>query len=227
MADGHRPEHAATRCSIEPYVDVDEWREVPVRHRYVHGGFAGTDTRFSMYFPPADRYEGRFFQHITPVPDSEHLAQEATGEQDRIGFSISSGGYFLETNGGGASGRPGSSVDPTIAAYRANAAAARVLAGRRRPHVRRAPALRLCLRGERRRLPHHRQRREHRPASGTASSPTSSGRRWRYRTCSRSGCTPNGFCATGSTRSSTPSNRVGAATCSRGSLRRSGMPSPR
>src|SRR5580692_9742775 len=108
----------------EPYVDVDEWRDRPVRHRYVHGGFADTDTRFSVYFPPADTYEGRFFQHITPVPDSEHLAQEATGEQDRIGFAISSGGYFLETNGGGASGQPGTSVDPTIAAYRANAAAA-------------------------------------------------------------------------------------------------------
>ena len=108
----------------EPSVDVDEWRDVPVRHRYVHGGFAGTETRFSIYFPPVDLYEGRFFQHITPVPDSEHLAQGATGEQDRIGFSIASGGYFLETNGGGASGHPGSPVDPTIAAYRANAAAA-------------------------------------------------------------------------------------------------------
>ena len=132
-----------------------------MRHRYVHGGFADTETRFSIYLPPADLYEGRFFQHITPVPDSEYLAQEASGEQDKIGFSISSGGYFLETNGGGASGRPGSSVDPTIAAYRANAAAAqysRVVAAR---HVRRAPALRLCLRGEWRRLPHHRERREH------------------------------------------------------------------
>jgi hypothetical protein len=108
----------------EPYVDVDEWRDRPVRHRYVHGGFTGTETRFSIYLPPADLYEGRFFQHITPVPDNEFLAQEAWGEQDKIGFSIGSGGYFLETNGGGASGRPGSAVDPTIAAYRANAAAA-------------------------------------------------------------------------------------------------------
>src|ERR1700733_12350359 len=107
-----------------PYVDVDEWRDRPVRHRYVHGGFAGTETRFSIYLPPADLYEGRFFQHITPVPDNEFLAQDASGEQDKIGFSIASGGYFLETNGGGASGRPGSAVDPTIAAYRANAAAA-------------------------------------------------------------------------------------------------------
>jgi hypothetical protein len=107
-----------------PYIDVDEWREIPVRHRYVHGGFAKTETRFSIYLPPEDLYEGRFFQHITPVPDSEHLAQGAIGEEDKIGFSIASGAYFLETNGGGTSGSPGSTVDPTIAAYRANAAAA-------------------------------------------------------------------------------------------------------
>jgi hypothetical protein len=24
-------------------VDVDEWRDAPVRHRYVHGGFSGAD----------------------------------------------------------------------------------------------------------------------------------------------------------------------------------------
>ena len=47
--------------------------------RYVHGGFAGTDTRFSIYFPPPEQYQGRFFQHITPVPDSEHLAQGRRG----------------------------------------------------------------------------------------------------------------------------------------------------
>ncbi len=108
----------------EPYVDVDEWRDVPVRHRYVHGGFARTETRFSIYLPPAESYQGRFFQHITPVPDSENLAQHATGERDKIGFSIASGGYYLETNGGGASHGFGSSVDPTITAFRANAESA-------------------------------------------------------------------------------------------------------
>lgn len=116
----------------EPYVDVDEWRDAPVRHRYVHGGFANTETRFSLYFPPAEQYDGRFFQHITPIPDSEHLAQSAIGEQDKISFAIASGAYFLETNGGGETGRPGSDIDPTIAAYRANAAAAeysRIVAG--------------------------------------------------------------------------------------------------
>jgi hypothetical protein len=49
-----------------PYVDVDEWRDGPVRHRYVHGGFDGTETRFSFYFPPVECYEGRFFQLAHP-----------------------------------------------------------------------------------------------------------------------------------------------------------------
>jgi hypothetical protein len=113
----------------EPYIDVEEWRESPVRHRYFHGGFLNTETRFSIYFPRAELYKGRFFQHITPVPDSENLAQHMTGEQDKIGFSFASGGYFLETNGGGVTGRPGSLVDPTIAAYRANAASAQYSRG--------------------------------------------------------------------------------------------------
>lgn len=110
----------------EPYIDVDEWRDAPVRHRYVHGGFKGTETRFSFYFPPKARYRGRFFQYITPVPDSETLSQGASGEEDKIGFAISSGAYFVETNGGGTAGvgMPGSGRDPTIGAYRANAAAA-------------------------------------------------------------------------------------------------------
>jgi len=107
-----------------PYVDIDEWRDAPCGHRYVHGGFSGTETRFSVYLPPPELYQGRFFQHFTPVPDSENLAQHATGAQDKIGFSIASGGYFLETNGGGVFGGLGS-PDPTVAAYRANAAAAR------------------------------------------------------------------------------------------------------
>ncbi|MEU0303564.1 hypothetical protein ABZ252_29590 [Streptomyces sp. NPDC006175] len=107
-----------------PYVDADEWRDTPRPHRYIHGYFKGTDTRFSLYFPPLENYGGRFFQHITPVPESEHLAQSATGQEDKIGFAFAAGGYFLETNGGGSSGAPGSATDPTIAGYRANAAAA-------------------------------------------------------------------------------------------------------
>ena len=47
-----------------PFVEVDEWRDEPVRHRYVHGGFDGTETEFSLYFPPAEQYEGRFLHHV-------------------------------------------------------------------------------------------------------------------------------------------------------------------
>ncbi|SLJ91345.1 hypothetical protein [Arthrobacter sp. P2b] len=128
----HGKNHEVDGFFKDPYVDVDEWREIPVRHRYLHGGFKGTDTNFSVYLPPADRYQGRFFQHITPVPDSENLAQLDTGPHNKIAFATASGAYFLETNGGGTAGTPGGGADPTIAAYRANAAAAqysRVLAG--------------------------------------------------------------------------------------------------
>lgn len=118
-----------------PYVDVDEWRDKPVHHHYVHGGFKGTDTRFSFYFPAKEKFEGHFFQYITPVPDNENLSQGATGEGDKIGFSVSHGAYFIESNGGGkyGAGMPGSGIDATIGAYRANAACAqfsRIVAAR-------------------------------------------------------------------------------------------------
>ncbi|MHA8065268.1 PKD domain-containing protein [Aquirufa sp. ROCK2-A2] len=104
-----------------PFIDIDEWRDKPVRHRYVHGGFEGTTARFSFYFPQKEQYQGRFFQYITPVPDNENLSQGAKGEEDKIGFSIASGAYFVETNGGG-NGVYGKNVN--VNAFRANAAAA-------------------------------------------------------------------------------------------------------
>ncbi|WP_350351705.1 hypothetical protein ABS642_21445 [Microbacterium sp. A8/3-1] len=118
------PEDADFR---EPYVDIDQWRETPVRHRYVHGGFRYNDTRFSLYLPPAEQYEGRFFQHVTPVPQSENLSQSPDREQNPVSFSIASGAYFVETNGGGPqAANPYSGLDPSIGAYRANAAVARL-----------------------------------------------------------------------------------------------------
>ena len=115
---------AADPLFADPYIDIDEWRDAPVRHRYVHGGFKGTDTRFSFYFPPKAQYQGRFFQYVTPVPDNENLAQ--TSGDDQIGFSIASGAYFIETNGGGSNAKAGPAfrADPTIGAFRANAASA-------------------------------------------------------------------------------------------------------
>lgn len=110
----------------QPYVDVDEWRDKPVRHRYVHGGFKGTANRFSFYFPPKEGYQGRFYQYFTPFPDSENLAYNATGADNMIDCSVKSGAYFIETNSGGKVdfSKPSLASDPTVAAYRANAASA-------------------------------------------------------------------------------------------------------
>lgn len=109
----------------EPYVDIDEWRDHPVRHRYIHGGFKGNHTRFSFYFPPKKNYEKRFFQFLAPVQGDEDEAQNAKGGESKIGFAISSGAYFIESNMGGMSS------DSTLV-YRASAAVAqysRVKAG--------------------------------------------------------------------------------------------------
>lgn len=120
-----QPKTSLDTLFTKPYIDLDEWREKPLKHRYVHGGFKGTDARFSFYFPAKDQYQGRFYQYITPVPDSETLSQGAAGQEDKISFSIESGAYFVETNAGGKTGGGGLfGADPTIAAYRANAASA-------------------------------------------------------------------------------------------------------
>ncbi|MEZ0257179.1 MAG: hypothetical protein ACAI37_17985 [Chthoniobacter sp.] len=114
----------------QPYVDVDEWRDKPLRHRYVHGGFKGTEARFSFYFPPKEQYTRRFFQWVTPIPLSENAAIESGAEDSfdgsHLAFSIEAGAYFVQTNQGGpaATGKPGEPIDPAIAGYRVNAAAA-------------------------------------------------------------------------------------------------------
>lgn len=104
-----------------PYVDVDEEREVTdpatdvtVRYRYVHGGFTGTEARFSLYFPATDDYTGRFFQSTYPTV-SEEDADEAT-----VAFAISHGAYVVSTNNAG-----GVAAAPVIGGYRVNAAAAK------------------------------------------------------------------------------------------------------
>src|SRR6516162_5710734 len=108
-----------------PFTDVDEWRDEPVRHRYVHGGFEGTDLRFSFYFPPVERYEGRFFQPLMPISGTEHAATRLLGVMigSGIEFALASGGYLVESNQGRTVMFPGD--DATIVGYRASAASAR------------------------------------------------------------------------------------------------------
>jgi hypothetical protein len=48
MNDGLGVQSANGPMLDDPYVDVDLWRDRPVRDRYVHGGFEATNTRFSI-----------------------------------------------------------------------------------------------------------------------------------------------------------------------------------
>ena len=139
MTERDRPMGLTDPLFGDPYVDLDEWRDEPIRHRYVHGGFAGSDCRFSMYFPEAKRYQGRFFHPVMPVPGTEHGVTGGlyTGY---IEFSAASGAYLVESNLG-LLRRALPGEDSTIAGYRASAAVAtysRVLAaemyGEHRPY---------------------------------------------------------------------------------------------
>ena len=108
----------------KPYVDVDEWRDEPTRHRYVHGGFKDTDLRFSFYFPAAEQYEGRFFQPILAVSGTEHAfgSGTLTAMGGSIAMAIDSGAYMVESNLGRLTPYPGE--DSTVTGFRASAAAA-------------------------------------------------------------------------------------------------------
>lgn len=44
-----------------PYIDIDEWKKEPVRHRYIHGGFEGTESRFCFYWQ-ADWYRHKIME---------------------------------------------------------------------------------------------------------------------------------------------------------------------
>jgi hypothetical protein len=106
----------------EPFIDIDEWRDQPERHRYVHGGFQGTELRFSMYFLPAERYEGRFYHPVMHIAGNENAARGRLAglDGDSIGFAFDSGGYLVESNMGSANmSGPGD-----ITNFRASAATA-------------------------------------------------------------------------------------------------------
>jgi hypothetical protein len=109
----------------DPYVDLDEQRNTPAPHRYVHGGFKGTDARFSFYFPPQEQYQGRFFQNTHQLLTSEN------GAPGTIAFAFASGAYYAQTNIGGAERATTTEqavfgkLDPTAGGYRVNAEAAK------------------------------------------------------------------------------------------------------
>jgi hypothetical protein len=94
-----------------------------VRHLYVHGGFKGTDTKFTFYFPPKEQYKGRLYQATHQLLINENSTPY------NVAMTLAAGAYLVQSNMGGseiarsaednASGR----TDPSIGNYRANAAA--------------------------------------------------------------------------------------------------------
>ena len=115
----------------EPFVDIDEWHDVPARHRYVHGGFRGTEALFSIYFPPKEQYQRRFIQPVWAASGNENAAKLGTPmiegpiptpENTAIGFAFSNGAYLVESNLGAKDMY--SLPDHTIEGYRASAAVA-------------------------------------------------------------------------------------------------------
>jgi hypothetical protein len=110
----------------DPYVDVDEERSDPIPHRYVHGGFASTATRFSFYFPP-DGGE-RFFHFLEGgYGGNEHASALGRDFFGGLRYAASRRGYFVESNQGhvGAEPCPKAGDDATVYAYRASAESAR------------------------------------------------------------------------------------------------------
>jgi hypothetical protein len=114
----------------KPYVDVDEQRDQPLPHRHVHGGFEGTDTRFRVYFPPAEQYEGRM---INPLFGGHGGTEDFYGSpmgslSGGLPMCVRLGGYMIESN----QGHIGDDVDPkggddaTIYGHRASAEVARL-----------------------------------------------------------------------------------------------------
>jgi hypothetical protein len=114
-----------------PYFDRDEERVDPLPHRYIHGGFAGTDTRFSFYFPPVENYGRRFFTSIEGGPGGhEDRAAAGDGGPHSIDFAATRGAFLVESNGGHIAkaglSRGRSLLDGGITTYRASAETTRL-----------------------------------------------------------------------------------------------------
>ncbi|RMO80842.1 hypothetical protein ALQ33_00798 [Pseudomonas syringae pv. philadelphi] len=89
---------------VQPVIDSQDDLTSPTPVHRVSGHFVGTDAKFSFYFPPKAKWQGRFFHKVYPLGDG-------VAPDEVIGFGVDSGAYTIET------------VSPS--GYRANAAAAK------------------------------------------------------------------------------------------------------
>lgn len=113
------------------YVDLDEERAEPIPHRYVHGGFEGTDTRWAFSFPTDGQYDGRILQPL----EGAHGGHENSFSNDLMGGFIGGlrmcarlGAAMVESNQGhiGDDLDPKGGDDPTLYGHRASAETARL-----------------------------------------------------------------------------------------------------
>lgn len=111
-----------------PFLDIDEQREKPQPHRFVHGGFEGTDTRFVVYLPE-DGYQGRFFQPLGGgLGGDEYSFGGPLGDVlGGVAPGMRLGGYVVESNQGhiGSALDPKAGDAPALYGYRASAEVAR------------------------------------------------------------------------------------------------------
>jgi hypothetical protein len=87
-----------------PVIDGEKDLTSPVPHHQVSGHFEGTGVKFNLYLPPANRWDGRFFQLVYPL-------QSENADAQSIAFGADSGAYTVQTSG--------------TEGYRADAAAAK------------------------------------------------------------------------------------------------------
>jgi len=109
------------------YIDLDEWRDTPVRYRYVHGGFTGTDTRFSLYLPPEALYAGRLLQFLqgqTGGDEATTIGPARFVSSIELAFSL--GAFLVESNQGHlGTDLSGLKGQTSVGVWRASAATAR------------------------------------------------------------------------------------------------------
>jgi hypothetical protein len=113
-----------------PYIDIDEERDDPLPHRYVHGGFETTTTRFAIWFPPAQQWGGRMYQPLEGANAGHEDVFASPIGADIGGLEMTLtrlGGYMIESNMGhvGDVLDPKAGEDPTIYGWRAAAESGR------------------------------------------------------------------------------------------------------
>lgn len=118
----------------KPYVDIEELREKPAPHWYIHGGFEGTDLKFAYYMPTKESYGGRFFHMIAPAQCSENMSYGPNGENPSIEFAVKNGAYLVSSNMGGPASMGDMLLKCNAAAAEYSRTVARRLYGEHRPY---------------------------------------------------------------------------------------------